>query len=179
MVARVERRVSVADDLPAPPGDFVDLYQRLWWPMLRVAAALVDDRGSAEDVVQDAFAGLYRRWADMRDPAAAAGYLRTSVVNGGRSLLRKRRTARKHLRVAGDESDQPADAGVLLSAEHRMVRDALAQLPARQREVLTLRYIAELSDADIARATGLSQPGVRSASSRGLATLRSELGGVL
>jgi DNA-directed RNA polymerase specialized sigma24 family protein len=96
MAARVERRVSVADEMAAPPAGFVDLYQRTWWPMLRVAAALVDDRGSAEDVVQDAFTALYRRWADMRDPAAAAGYLRTSVVNGARSMLRKRGTMRKH-----------------------------------------------------------------------------------
>jgi RNA polymerase sigma factor (sigma-70 family) len=67
----------------------------------------------------------------------------------------------------------------LLSAEHDLVRRALALLPDRQREVLTLRYIAELSDADIAAATGLSAVSVRSASSRGLAALRGALGGEL
>ena len=67
----------------------------------------------------------------------------------------------------------------MLTAEHQLVRAAFAQLPDRQREVLTLRYLAELSDAEIAEATGLSLGGVRSASSRGLAALRTSLGGQL
>jgi RNA polymerase sigma factor (sigma-70 family) len=146
--------------------------------MIRLATGLVD-AAAAEDVVQDAFAALYRRWAGIREPAAAAGYLRTSVVNGSRSVLRRRQTARKHLRVVAEETEEPADHTSVLSAEHAMVRQALAGLPERQREVLTLRYLADLGDADIAAATGLSLPGVRSASSRGLAALRTTLGGQL
>ena len=90
-------------------------------------------------------------------------------------------TARRYLHVVGDDgvTEAPADASSVLAAEHDMVRSALARLPDKQREVLTLRFIAELSDADIAEATGLSQPGVRSASSRGLAALRTILGGQL
>jgi RNA polymerase sigma factor (sigma-70 family) len=107
------------------------------------------------------------------------GYLRMSVVNGGRSALRRRKTARKHLHLVREEMDEAADHTSLLSADHELARAALAQLPDRQREVLTLRYLADLSDADIAAATGLSLPGVRSASSRGLAALRASLGGRL
>ena len=155
---------------------FDGVYQEQWWPMLRLAVGLVDQVGAAEDVVQDAFAGLLQRWDRLRDPAAAIGYLRTSVVNGSRSALRRRIVARKHLRLASTETAEPADVSSILSAEHEMVRLALLELPVRQREVLTLRYLAELTDPEIAAATGLSAGGVRSAASRGLAALRSTLG---
>lgn len=176
-----ESAYQLADPLVTPDAaeSFDDIYRRLWRPMIRLAVGLVDEVGLAEDVVQDAFAALYRRWDAMRDPRAAAGYLRVSVVNGSRSVLRRRRTSRRHLHLLTDESAPAADESSVLSAEHDMVRRALAALPDRQREVLTLRYIAALSDTEIAAATGLSPAGVRSASSRGLAVLRRDLGGQL
>ena len=158
---------------------FDELYQEQWWPMLRLATALVDQRAVAEDVVQDAFAALCRKWGSIRDPQAAVGYLHTSVVNGSRNVLRRRIVARKYLRVADEDTVEGADHTTVLTAEHQLVRAAFARLPERQREVLTLRYLAELSDPEIAKATGLSLGGVRSASSRGLAALRSSLGGQL
>ena len=158
---------------------FDELYERMWWPLLRVAFALVDDVSAAEDVVQDAFAALHRRWDGLKSPAAAAGYLRVSVVNGARSVLRKRMVARRGIHLLDDAPAEAADATTMLLADRRLVRAALAKLPDRQREVLTLRYVAELSDAEIATATGLSAGGVRSAASRGLAALRTELGGRL
>lgn len=159
--------------------DFDVLYKNYWWPMLRLAQGLVDDVAAAEDVVQDAFAALYSRRASLREPRAAVGYLRVSVVNASRSALRRRRTARAHLSLAREEHDAPADYPTLLNAEHQQVRAALTALPDRQREVLTLRYLADLSDAEIAEATGLSPGGVRSAASRGIAALRNSLGGQL
>jgi RNA polymerase sigma-70 factor (sigma-E family) len=170
------------DGSQAPPAarvSFDQLYQAQWWPMLRLAAGLVDQLSLAEDVVQDAFASVYRNWSSIREPAAALGYLRTAVVNGSRNALRRRITARRYLRVLGEETAEGADASSVLSAEHDMVRSALRALPDRQREVLTLRYLAELTDAEIAAATGLSEGGVRSASSRGLAALRADLGSQL
>lgn len=158
---------------------FDELYERMWWPMVRIAFALVDDVSAAEDVVQDAFAALHRRWDGLNSPAAAPGYLRVSVVNGARSALRKRMVARRGIHLVDDVPAEAADATTMLLADRQLVRAALAKLPDRQREVLTLRYVAELSDADIAAATGLSASGVRSAASRGLAALRTELGGRL
>jgi RNA polymerase sigma-70 factor (sigma-E family) len=179
MVARAEQRVTEqADASPGQPG-FDRLYRQMWWPMVRLAAGLVDDRAAAEDAVQDAFAAVYRRWDSIRDPAAAPGYVRAAVVNASRSSIRRQIVARKYLHVVEDPPDAPADHTVLLGAEHDMLRTAMSMLPERQREVLVLRFVAELADADIARATGLSEGGVRSASSRGLATLRKTLGGQL
>ena len=156
---------------------FEDLYQREWWPMVRLATGLVDTAAVAEDVVQDAFTAVYRNWDRIVDPGAAVAYLRRSVVNASRSALRRRIRARKYTLVDADVAG--ADASTLLAADHDLVRQALRQLPDRQREVLTLRYVAELTDAEISAATGLSAGGVRSASSRGLAALRTNLGSQL
>ena len=158
---------------------FDQLYQEQWWPMLRLATGLVDQRAAAEDVVQDAFTALYRKWDSLQDRQAAVGYLRTSVVNGSRNVLRHRSVARRRLPALGVDTVEAADHTTVLTVEHQMVRAAFARLPERQREVLTLRYLAELTDFEIAEATGLSLGGVRSASSRGLAALRSSLGGRL
>jgi len=178
MAATVGRMVTSEADDPSALS-FDQLYQQYWWPMLRLATGPVDDVGSAEDVVQDAFAAVYRRWDSIREPKAAVGYLRTSVVNASRSALRRRIVARKHLHLAIDETASAADHNTMLAADRDRVGAALATLPQRQREVLTLRYVAELSDTEIAAATGLSRAGVRSASSRGLAALRNTLGGQL
>jgi RNA polymerase sigma-70 factor (sigma-E family) len=162
---------------PTPPRSFDQLYQEQWWPMLRLATGLVDQVSVAEDVVQDAFAAVYRRWDTIRDHGAVGGYLRTAVVNHSRSALRRRIVARRHLHLVDRDTVEAADASSLLSAEHEMARRALAGLPERQREVLTLRYLMALTDGEIAEATGLSLGGVRSAASRGLAALRGVLGG--
>jgi RNA polymerase sigma-70 factor (sigma-E family) len=160
-----------------PPGraEFDELYREQWWPMLRLATGLVDSKGAAEDVVQDAFVALYRHWSSLRDVAAAVGYLRTSVVNGSRSALRRRMTARRHLHAIVEPPAEGADASSVLAAEHQVVVQALSGLRDRQREVLVLRYLSALSDAEIATATGLTEAGVRSAASRALAALRTTL----
>ena len=176
MAARAERSV-IGQAEGWSPASFDELYRELWWPMLWLATGLVDEPALAEDVVQDAFAAVYRKWASIRDHHAAVSYLRTAVVNASRSALRRRITARKHAHAVADEGTEPADHTVLLGVEHDLVRDALDTLPDRQREVLTLRYLADLSDAEIAESTGLSEVGVRSAASRGLAALRAKLGG--
>ena len=127
--------------------------------MVRLAVLLVDDPGTAEDVVQEAFTGLHRHWAGLRDEAAAVAYLRTAVVNGSRSVLRRRRTARDYV-PPHQVNARSAESLAMLSAEHQAVVDALGTLPPRQREVLVLRYYGGMSEAEIADATG-HQPGHR------------------
>ena len=153
----------------------VDLYRAQRLPLLRLAVLLTDDRGTAEDVVQDAFLALQRRWHAV-DPAAAAGYLRTSVVNGVRTLYRRRGVARRHLHAVRSEEVPSADFAVLLTEDQREVVTALRTLPRRQREVLVLRYWSELSEAEIADALGVARGTVKSSASRGLAALQKQLG---
>ena len=98
-------------------------------------------------------------------------YLRGAVVNGCRSVLRRRLLIRRHA-----DKDQPypplsAEEAMLLSEDRRQVLAALAGLPARRREVLVLRYYAGLSEAEIAATLGISTGTVKSTAARGLAAL--------
>ena len=154
------------------------LYRSHRLPMVRLARLLVDDLETAEDVVQDAFAALHRRWGSVLVPDAAIGYLRTSVVNGSRSVLRRRRTLRANPwpDATGWRSDD-ADTRVLLDEEHREVLAALRKLPSRQREVIVLRYWAELTEMEIATTLGISVGSVKSSASRGRDAIAAMLGG--
>lgn len=147
-----------------------DLYHSHRLSLVRLAILLVDDQGTAEDVVQDAFAGLYQRWGRLKDVDKALGYLRTAVVNNARSVLRRRQTARKYV-VPHQPNAGSAESEVMLAAEHREVIEALGHLAPRQREVLVLRYWSDLSEADIATALGISRGAVKSTASRAMDAL--------
>ncbi len=150
-------------------AQLAELYAAHRLGLVRLAILLVDDLGSAEDVVQDAFAAFAAR-GRLRDPGAALGYLRVSVVNGCRSALRRRRTVRAYTPPRDVEPDGP-DARAVLSEEHREVLGALDQLPPRQREVLVLRYWSDLNEAEIAAALDISRGTVKSTASRALSAL--------
>jgi RNA polymerase sigma-70 factor (sigma-E family) len=154
----------------AAPVTIDDLYRSHRMGMVRLAILLVDDLQSAEDVVQEAFAGLYKNWSSLRDRRAAIGYLRMAVVNGSRSMLRRRRTARAYVPPDAGTA-RSAESLAMMSAEHQAVVVALAELPERQREVLVLRYYGGLSEAEIAEATGLARGTVKSTASRAIAKL--------
>jgi RNA polymerase sigma-70 factor (sigma-E family) len=172
-----ERTVVADTSALADQVDLRALYDAHWRYLVRLAALLVDDIASAEDVVQDAFVALHRRSAALRDPEAALAYLRASVLNLSRSVLRRRQVARKHLRVAEPEATAGADHDVLLRDEHRAALAAVRALPRHQREVLILRYWSGLSEREIAQTLHISPGSVKSAASRGLATLARVLRG--
>jgi RNA polymerase sigma-70 factor (sigma-E family) len=147
------------------------LYDGHYGGLVRLAVLLVRDQGTAEDVVQDAFVALHRRWDRLEDRDLALAYLRTCVVNGSRSVLRHRSVVARH--PASPAPDAPgADTGVLATEQRRVVLDALAALPRRQREVLALRYYLDLPERGIAELLGISQGAVKSHASRGAARLR-------
>ncbi|MFC8448448.1 RNA polymerase sigma factor [Kitasatospora sp. NPDC057223] len=152
-----------------------DLYHAHRLGLVRMAVLLVDHQDLAEDVVQEAFTALYQRHGEqLEDLDNALGYLRTSVVNGARSMLRRRRTAREY--VPPHEADAPsAEDHAVLNDEHRRVLLALQQLTTRQREVLVLRYWSDLSEAQIAETLGLSRGTVKSTASRALDALEKQL----
>lgn len=159
------------------PADLAALWLTHHVQMTRLARLLVDDLQTAEDVVQDAFLAMHRRSADLRDPAAAPGYLRQAVVNGARSALRRRRTVRNHLRVAEPDLSPLPEDQVVLTEEHHHVWAAVQTLPPRQREVITLRYWSDLSEAEIADALDISRGTVKSQASKALKTISAMLGG--
>jgi RNA polymerase sigma-70 factor (sigma-E family) len=157
------------------PADLVsDLYRMHAVGLIRVALLMVGDRATAEDVVQEAFSGLHRRQHHLRDPGRAVPYLRTSVMNGCRSVLRSRRRARLAL-VQHEVPVWSAESAALAGEERREVLAAVARLPGRHHEVLVLRYYAGLSDQEIAGVLGISRSAVASYASRALAVLAREL----
>jgi RNA polymerase sigma-70 factor (sigma-E family) len=144
------------------------LYQEHALGLTRLAFLMLGNRQTAEDVVQEAFCGLYRAWDRMSDHANALGYVRTSVLNGSRSALRRARRVPRPLSVPAAAS---AEATVLAGEERREALAALRQLPPRQREALVLRYFAELPEHETALAMGVSRGTVKSTTSRALAAL--------
>jgi RNA polymerase sigma factor (sigma-70 family) len=166
--------VRSAGDDGTPDQLIAELFRGHRLALIRVALALVGDSATAEDVVQDAFAGLYRAMPGLRDPGKALSYLRTSVVNGCRSVHRARRRA---LRSRGEHAAAvwSAESAVLAREESRLALQAVARLPPRSREVLALRYLIDLPDADIAALLGISRATVSSTASRALAVLARDL----
>ncbi|MFJ4713546.1 RNA polymerase sigma factor [Streptomyces sp. NPDC088785] len=162
---------------PERPPTISELYHAHRLRMVRLAVLLVDDLSTAEDVVQDAFTALYRRHGErITEVDNALGYLRTSVVNTARSVLRRRRTARAWTPPPAGETPS-AEESVVLDEAHREVLAALARLTPRRREVLVLRYWADLSEAEIATTLGISRGAVKSNASRALDALEKILEG--
>ena len=159
---------------PSPARDVVaQMYREHYAPLVRTISLLVRDPGEAEDIVQEAHVRLYRSWDQVRDPAAAPAYLRTTALNLARSRLRSIiRARRRHEEpVYVPSPDEAAMAGV---ASANVIR-ALKTLPPRQRECLVLRFYLELSDQEIAQDLGVSIGSVKQHLHRGLEKLERSL----
>ncbi|MFP5253604.1 MAG: SigE family RNA polymerase sigma factor [Actinomycetes bacterium] len=141
--------------------------------LVGLAALLVDDRQTAEDVVQDAFAGLHRHWHHLRDPQAAVGYLNRAVVNGGRDTLRRRRRAGTAVLqlVPRPEGLSSAENDAVAHQDADRLWAAVTALPTRQRQVLVLRYYLDQSESEIAETLGVSRGSVKRHASRGVAAI--------
>lgn len=150
------------------------LYSEQYRPLVRLATLLVRDFATAEEVVQDAFVAMHGAWRRLRDPNKALSYLRQSVVNRARSVLRHRAVVEKHAPKALPDAPS-AEHGALGELERAAVIEALRALPTRQREAIVLRYYGDLSEAQIADAMGISRGAVKSHTARGIAALRSVL----
>ena len=134
-------------------GTVAALYAEHYRPLVRLAVLLVSDLAAAEEIVQEAFADLHGTWRTLPGPDAGLRYLRRSLIRRSRAV-----------------TSQQADpgAGLLL---------ALRALPAREREVLVLRYFADLPEAEIASVTGTRITAVRTYAARGMSSLRAGLPG--
>ena len=156
---RTRRSACIRGEIPRPRADGVAgqavtiLYRLHYRSLVRLAALLVSDLATVEDIVQDSFAAVHGMWQALPDTDAALSYLRRSVVRRSRS------------------APCPQLTGIPGSA----VVSALRALPVRQREVLVLQYFADLPEAEIASATGMSTAAVRSHAARAMSSLRAAL----
>ena len=167
-VPDMTRAVGERHERSQPSTTFEALFSREQKQMLRLAILLVDDRAAAEDIVQEAFAAVAARWDSIEVPGA---YLRTSVVNGSRLVLRQRRTERRRdERMRTDASSRASVPVELVELDA-----ALGALSIRKREALTLRYFDELPLGEVAAVMRCKPSTVRSLVRRGLRDLRKEL----
>jgi len=139
---------------------FDDIFETEYRSMVRLATLMVDSVAIAEDLVQDAFVKLHRKWSGVRSPVP---YLRTTVMNNCRNEIRSRVRERKSRQRLREE---------VVQLEADEVLDAVRQLPERQRAAIVLRYYEDLSEADIARTLGVRPGTVKSLLHRGTTELR-------
>ena len=153
------------------------LYAVHWRPMVRLAWLFVHDDLLAEEIAQDAFVALHRKWNDVREGRGPA-YLRQSVVNGARSALRHHKVEQRYLESIRANSRlhvSSAEDAALATVGAQDLFGRLQRLPDRQREVLVLRYFLDLSEAQIAEALSIAPGSVKAHAHRGLAALRTQM----
>ncbi|MFH8802198.1 SigE family RNA polymerase sigma factor [Streptomyces sp. NPDC017936] len=148
-----------------------ETYRAHYRSLLGLAALLLDDTASCEDVVQEAFIRVHSARKRVRDPEKTLAYLRQTVVNLSRSALRRRILGLKLL-----SKPMPDMASAEEGAYDQLERDSLIKamkgLQRRQREVLVLRYFADMTEAQVAETLGVSLGSVKAYGSRGIAALR-------
>ena len=170
----------VANGLTAAPLEWdadrvvTAIYSEHYRSLVRLAAFLVRDNATAEEVVQDSFVAMHGAWRRLRDTDKALSYLRQSVVNRSRSVLRHRIVVDKN--TPKPPPDMPsAEHGAIIQLERSAVVTALRALPERQREALVLRYYGDMSEAQIASVMGISRGAVKSHTARAMSALRTVL----
>lgn len=179
--------VGTDADLPAQGAGTTDpdhlvaaMFQAEGAALVRLARLFTDDRNAAEDLVQEAFVRLYRSASRLRDPAKAAAYLRSIVLNLARDHNRRGLMSLRHREalMVEDQLDTLEDK-ILLGVEKARVVGALRRLPPRQRDCLLLRYYLDLSGTEIAETLHITPNSVKTHCRRGLAALKATLGEIL
>jgi len=166
-----------ADTDPGPTR-FEDLYRESRDDLYAYVAGLLRDRVAAEDVTALAFERAFRKW-DRFDPAKGSprGWLFGIARNAALDEFRKRKRESSLDFDPTDDSPSPAD-GLAELELRQAVTEALAQLPAAEREIVALKFFAGLSNPEIAEATGISPSNVGTRIHRAVTRLRSLTGGI-
>jgi RNA polymerase sigma-70 factor (sigma-E family) len=152
-------------------GALADAHREHYRSLVRLASLLVDDLPTCEEIVQDAFVAMFRSPDRIHDQDKLLPYLRSAVLNGARSYLRRRvvRNRERPLRAVDDVAS--AETGAILADDQRAMLLALRSLPDRQRDVLVLRFYAGSSESEIAATLGISPGTVKTHMRRGLDAL--------
>jgi RNA polymerase sigma factor (sigma-70 family) len=148
----------------ASNASFEDFYAERFVPLSRLAYLLTGSSERADELAQDACEQVLRRWDVIDHPRQ---YARLAVINGSRSSGRRLRLAE---RTPGDDR-----YSVELDTDALAVRGVLAELPPREREIVVLRYYADLRIDDIAADLGIPAGTVKSHLHRALARVQSAL----
>jgi RNA polymerase sigma-70 factor (sigma-E family) len=148
--------------------DFADFFAARFDSARRIAYAMCGDWVEAEEIAQTGFVRMYAHWGRVRSETADA-YLRTVLT---RVFLDTKRRGRARERTVAEVPDRPIPAGTEPTEERELLLAALRQVPPRQRAVLVLRFVQDLSVDQAAATLGCSTGPVKSQTARGLETLR-------
>jgi RNA polymerase sigma factor (sigma-70 family) len=148
------------------------LFRRHYAELLRLAVVMLGNREAAEDAVQEAFVSLHLHRRSLRDPQAAEAYLRSAVLNGCRSWVRRQVTRRapRPLMLVPEQQESPEDTTVGRAEVGSLVA-LMRTLARRQREVLACRFVLDMSVAETAQLLEISEGSVKAHTHRGLQAL--------
>ncbi len=135
--------------------------------MLRTALLLCGDHQQAEDLTQTTYAKVFNRWRVVSRADSPVAYTRTILTRTYLSERRLRRSGEIPVEFITETASKADDVPLRL-----VLFDALAQLSAKDRTVLVLRYWEDQSVADTASGLGISEAACRTRTSRALARLR-------
>lgn len=152
------------------------LFDQYYAQLLRLAVLLGADQ-EAEDVVSEAFYQLHCRWAKLKTPSAAIGYLRSIVCNLTRMRIRRIRVARRR-QLPGTRRTGSL-RGTTGTAQRRPAGPdgGAALLTARQRQTIVLKYWLDLKETEVADTMKISVGAVKSHTARGMAKLTEAMTG--
>jgi RNA polymerase sigma factor (sigma-70 family) len=155
-------------------GEIESWYRMYRVELVRLAAFALGDSGSAEEVVQDVFARVYRKPPALRNPHDQLRYLRSAVLNRCRTRMSRaasgRRTDDRLRSQPRPLARSTEDAGVD-AATRDAILAAVRKLPRRQRDVVLLRYWLDLPEAEIAATLDVSPGTVKTSAHRAMASL--------
>lgn len=149
--------------------DFEAAFDALFAAARRIAVRLVGNGAEADDAAAEALARAYARWSKVRDLDYRDAWVMRVTANVALDVLRR---SRQPLPAASADTIDPADAAVTRLA----LAQALRRLPRRQRDVVVLRYLADLSEATVAESLGVSAGSVKQHAHRAIDALRHTLG---
>jgi RNA polymerase sigma-70 factor (ECF subfamily) len=156
---------------PSASADFDELYAAHYADLTVQLYAYFGDRQEAQDVVQEAFCRSYAKWSTLSKYDDPVAWVRRVAWNLAVSKWRRARTARSFLRRQHPDHGQVDGPG----PERVALLAALATLPATQRRAMVLRYLADLTVAEIADREGVAEGTVKSWLHRGRTALAAQL----
>ena len=155
--------------MTAVPTGFVEAFDVLLGRAFRVARRIVASDQAAEDIASETLIRAYAHWRKIGDEPWREGWVVRVATNLALDVARSR--TRMTDATIADRGREDDDVAVRLA-----LVEAMARLPKRQREVVALRHLAGLSEAETAAALRVSAGSVKTHLSRGLASLRSRMG---
>ena len=168
-----DERATVAAALGGDEAAFETVIRSYSRRIYAVAYAVLQDKGDAEDAVQDTFLKAYRTRSRLREPEKVVSWLSMIARNRARDILRKRRVCEIHEALGLEEASDVADASEL----HLQVRSVLSRLPEPHRTAVTLRYMEDMDHRSIEQTMGLTNGALRGILGRAVASMRKAMRG--